>query len=316
MTESRRMEWDAVPASVRAEVEVILGAVVVSARSQSGGFSPGSADRVVTADGTRAFVKTAHAAVNAESVAIHRKEAAITTALPASVPAPRLLGVVDQGEWIALVLDDVDGRHPETPWTDADLGAVLDALRAVSAAAVPADLELDSAADAVRPPFGGWRRLVERGGVVPVLPDGLDAWVATRLSDLADAADRAADEVVGTALVHLDVRADNLLVRPDGTVVLVDWPWAARGAPWLDAFGLLINVRLFDPTADVEALIARHPVFAGMPPDAATRVLIGFAGFFIDASTQPPSPGIPTLRAFQRDQGIAALRWLRDRLGT
>jgi hypothetical protein len=51
-----RMPWDDVPAEVQSAVAEILGSPVVSAQSQTGGFSPGSADRVVTADGLRAFV--------------------------------------------------------------------------------------------------------------------------------------------------------------------------------------------------------------------------------------------------------------------
>ena len=52
-----RVAWADLPARVRDVVEEILGAPVVEAVSQPGGFSPGSADRVRTADGRRAFVK-------------------------------------------------------------------------------------------------------------------------------------------------------------------------------------------------------------------------------------------------------------------
>ena len=38
----QRIGWDAVPPHVRAEVERILGSPVVEARSQVGGFSPGT----------------------------------------------------------------------------------------------------------------------------------------------------------------------------------------------------------------------------------------------------------------------------------
>src|SRR6478735_291080 len=96
-----RPQWSELPAGLRAEIERALGSEVVEAQSQPGGFSPGSADRVVLADGRRAFVKTGDAAVNAETVEIHRREAAIAAALPGSVPAPRLLGVVDRGDVIA-----------------------------------------------------------------------------------------------------------------------------------------------------------------------------------------------------------------------
>ena len=101
----------------------------------------------------------------------------------------------------------------------------------------------------------------------------------------------ALDDLRGDRLVHLDARADNLLIRPDGTVVVVDWPWAARGAGWFDALALLINVRLYDPDYDVEAVIGEHPVFEGMRADAATRVLVGLAGSSSKARCVPTSPG-------------------------
>lgn len=306
--------WSELPAGLRADVERMLGSAVVDAQSQAGGFSPGSADRVLLADGRRAFVKTGDAAVNAETVEIHRMEAAIAAELPASVPAPRLLGVVDGGDVIAVAFEDVEGRHPEAPWRRDELAAVLDALHEISGVVVGPDVPLPAIADAYGPPFAGWQRLIAAGAVMPALPDGLDAWVSERLPALASAADAALLDLRGPSLLHLDVRADNLLIRADGSIVVVDWPWAGRGAPWADALGLLINVRYYDPSADVEATIAEHPVFAGMSSGAATRVLAGFAGFFIEASTQPPSPGIPTLREFQRDQGIATLGWLRERL--
>ena len=66
--------------------------------------------------------------------------------------------------------------------------------------------------------------------------------------------------------------------------MLVDWPWAARGAGWFDALTLLVNVRYYDPRADVEAMIATHGVFDGMPAEAATHVLAAFAGMFLEAS--------------------------------
>ncbi len=311
-----RMSWWDVPPDIRGRVEEVLGSRVMEARSQSGGFSPGSADRVLTEAGRRAFVKTASLAVNPDAPGIHRAEAAITARLPSWVPAPRFIGAVDEPDWVALVLEDVEGRHPATPWTADELEAVLDTLHAMTALAPPPELSTVDAATELGWLGRGWDTLATGAGTLPAMPDGLDGWATGHLREFRDAAALAPADVVGDRLVHLDVRADNLLIRPDGAVVLVDWPWAARGAGWFDALALLINVRYFDPVFDVERLIARHPVFAGMAPEAATRVLIALAGFFTEASTRAPVPGIPTLRIFQRDQAIATLAWLRERLAS
>ena len=94
-----RVPWDDLPASVRAGVEDVLGSTVVEAVTQPGGFSPGSADRVVTADGRRAFVKAVSTEANPLTPGMHRTEAAVLAALPAETGVPRLLGVHDDGTW-------------------------------------------------------------------------------------------------------------------------------------------------------------------------------------------------------------------------
>ena len=52
------------PHSVRSAVESIVGGPVVEAHSQAGGYSPGCADRVITAGGLRAFVKAVSGSLN------------------------------------------------------------------------------------------------------------------------------------------------------------------------------------------------------------------------------------------------------------
>lgn len=308
-----RMPWDEVPESIRASVGEILGAPVVTARTQTGGFSPGSADRVVTATGRRAFVKTASRAVNAEATEIHRLEARKSESLPAGIPAPRMLGIVDRGDWVAVVFDDIEGRHPLTPWRTDELVSVLDALAEIAAPHLPDAGAIPPLETELSELFEGWSRIADLAAA-PVDGD-LAAWTAYHHAEFVRMSASSLDDLRGDRLVHLDARADNLLIRPDGTVVVVDWPWAARGAGWFDALALLINVRLYDPDYDVEAVIGEHRVFEGMRADAATRVLVGLAGFFLEGSMRPGKPGMPTLRAFQRDQAVATLQWLRERFG-
>ncbi|KJL43573.1 aminoglycoside phosphotransferase family protein [Microbacterium trichothecenolyticum] len=306
-----RLPWNEIPPPLRARVEEVLGEPVVEALSQTGGFSPGSADRVITASGRRAFVKSAGLSLNADTPGIHRAEAAITAALPPHVPAPALLGFVEHDDWVALVLEDVEARHPSTPWEPGELEAVLEALHAMTATPLPADAAVTTLADAIAGDAAEWQRIDPV--TLPPLPRGLDTWVRAHHDGLTDAAARAVADVRGDRLVHFDTRADNILLREDGSVVLIDWPWAARGVAWFDALSLLINVRYYDPDADIERLIGRYAIFDGMPRDAATRVLAGFAGMFLGSSLRPVPPRMPTLRTFQRDQAIVTLDWLRER---
>ena len=58
-----------------------------------------------------------------------------------------------------------------------------------------------------------------------------------------------------------------------------------------------------------------HPLARDVPHERLQPLLAGLAGFFAYRSTLPPPPGLPTLREFQRGQGIEALAWLRRSLG-
>ena len=309
-----RIDWLDLPTAVRAWVEESLGAPVVEAVSQPGGFSPGTADRVVTGDGRRAFVKAVSSAQNDRSPGIHRREVAVTSRLPDDPHLPRLLHAYDDGDWVALVLEDVEGRHPVTPWRCDELDATLAAFAALAERGTPCPVpDLPTGPQEVGEAFGGFARLraeprddVERG----------DPWIAAHLDLLCDLAARATAASAGDTLAHTDVRSDNLLVRPDGSVAIVDWPWACRAAPWVDTFLLLADVNRHGGH-DVDALASEHlEGRLGLDPDDLTAAVAGLAGYFVEVARQPPPPGLPTVRAAQAAQAGPALAWLHRRLGT
>ena len=307
MNDGVRIEWADLPLPVRSAVESIAGGPVVEASSEAGGYSPGSADRIVTASGRRAFVKAASSSLNSDSPHLHRREARIVSVLPHDLPIPRFLGMHDDGEWVAVVFDDVDGRHPRLSGTDR--AAVLTALDSISARPLPAQTlaMLPPLADELRQDFQGWERL--RGEPYP----GLDPWATRNQARLESLSAAAADALSGNRLVHGDLRADNLLIGSEGKAVLVDWPWAAHGAPWFDALSVLIDARVSDPSCNTETALREHAIFAASDPEKVNAVLAGLAGYFVDSARRPPPPGLPTLRAFQRAEGIACLAWLRER---
>ncbi len=304
----QRVQWRDLPVRLRAAVESVLGAPVTEAVSQPGGFSPGSADRVRTADGRRAFVKAVSSAQNPDSPGLHRLEARIAAALPPQVPTPRMLASHDDGDWIALIFEDVDGRHPATPWLPDELERCLGALDAMAAVEKPTSLEwLGTYAESSAIDFRGWERLAADPG-----PD-LHPWAVAHLPALVELASSAVTATKGEALVHDDVRADNLLLT-DSRVLIVDWPHAARGAPWIDTVQLLVNAQLHGGH-DPERLLARRRVGAEADPAAVTAYLAALAGYFFDGARRPAPKGLPSLRGFQRLQGVACVDWLRQRTG-
>ncbi|MDF3299816.1 phosphotransferase family protein [Streptomyces tropicalis] len=308
-----RLPWERLPETVRDAVTGVLGAPVVHAVTQPGGFSPGAAVRVRTATGRRAFVKAVGADTNPGSPGLHRAEARLAAALPAAVPAPRLLGAHDDGTWVALVFEEVAGHQPSVPWRPSELRRVLDAVGRLGGAFTPAPVAVPPAAEALRDAFDGRRRLLDddrtdhRGRPEP--------WAAARLAELTALAAPWPEAVTGDTLAHGDLRADNILLtggRDDG-VVFVDWPHAMRAAPWVDLLLMLPCVSA-QGGPDPEELFTAHPLGRAADPAAVTAALAAFAGCLAGSALRPAPPGLPTLRAFQRAQGEAAPAWLRTRL--
>jgi Ser/Thr protein kinase RdoA (MazF antagonist) len=295
-----------IPAHVRAGIEAIIGGgAVVTAVSQSGGFSPGTADRVVTVDGRRAFVKAASTALNEQTPSMHRAEADVVGQLPPNSYVPTLLGVYDDGVWVGLVFEDVDGHTPAVPWNTAELEAAMTALQQMAEAFTPSPVpDLPSVTSFYASVFAGWERIRTEP------PADLDPWARRRLDDLCRLAERGLACLVGDGLLHSDIRADNLLIRTDGTVAVVDWPWACNGAAWFDQLLLCINVDLYGGY-NAEELVSHY--LGTVSRDDITAVLAALCGYFTDVARQPSDPGLPTVRAFQRAQAQSTLSWLRTR---
>jgi len=285
----------------------------VEATTQAGGFSPGVAARLRLADGRRVFVKAVSGRANPDSPGMHRREARIAAALPASVPAPRFLDSYDDGDWIALIFEDIDGTAPQTPWQQPELDRVLVAVAALSSALTPAPIAVEPVSELMPYVFSGWQRLAASAESREDDLRGVDPWAQRHLAQLValEAASPAA--AAGETLLHADLRADNILLTPT-RVFFIDWPWASRGAPWVDLLFMLPSVAMQHGPKPWEIFDA-HPLGRGAPAAAVTAVVAAAAGFMIRGSRLPPPPGLPTVRAFQRDQGVPALEWLKRRTG-
>lgn len=294
-------------------MEELLGDPVVESRIQPGGFSPGVAVRVGTRGGRRAFVKAVSESLNAVTASMHRKEAGITTMLAGQPFVPRLLGHLEVGDWVVLVLEEIDGVHPDLPWRDDQLDQVLVGLDAIAARLTPAPPEALGLPTCAQDGPGHdrpWRQLRDDPGRARRLGHPFAEAHLDRLAELEQDLDAA---LQGESLVHTDLRADQILLTPRG-LVLVDWPHARRGAAWLDPLFMLPSVVLQGGPALGE-LVARSRLLREAPPDALRTAAVGLAGFFMNSCLNPPPPAIPTVRDFQRAQGEVVLEWLAGRLG-
>ena len=305
--QGKRLHWEDLPTNVRHALESKLGASVSAAITQPAGFSPGLASRLVLADGRRVFLKAVHESGNPDTPGIHRREARIVAALPASAPVPRLLWSHDEDGWVALCFEDVDGRHPHEPWTEHDLAVVVPALTRMSTGLTPSPIDTgETAAGALSRHINGWQvALASRD-------ERFDPWVRKNLERLAQLEARAPEAADGDTLLHFDIRADNILISGD-RVYVVDWPWARSGAAWVDWVAFAPSVAM-QGGPDPESLLRRFDV-GGAAHEAIDAVLCSLAGYFMVEALAPSPPGLPTLRAFQAAQGRQAIAWLRERTG-
>ena len=260
-------------------------------------------------DGRVVFIKAAGNVLDPDAPAMHRREGQTLRAFSAEVPAPRLIGVADDGDWVVLVTEWVDGRMPvATERGDVErLLALLDRIADDSSGSE--DDLLDTFANTHPGVYGHWQLLA--GEPLP----GLDAWTLRHVERLAELDALTPEVTAGGSLVHADVRTDNVLLSADGPAgdVLVDWPGASRGAPWIDLVGSLPALHLDGgpPPGDVFAGAALGRAADAIAVDA---LVASMAGYFTRTSLLPAPPGLPTVRAFQAAQGAIARAWAAERL--
>jgi aminoglycoside phosphotransferase (APT) family kinase protein len=300
-----RVSWPQLPALVLERIQERLGGPVLAHRDCAGGFSPGMAAVLTLADGSEIFVKAVGSERNPESPGMYRAEAEVLAALPSAVPAPRLLWVLDDGDWVSLGIEAVTGRPPRLPWREDELHRVLGAMAELVGPLTPTPIVAGRIQD-VLADFDRWPLLAAEPQLVR------HPWARAHLAELAGPAARWGAAAAGETLLHLDIRADNILLARD-RVVFVDWPHVAVGAPWVDLVLMLPSMQL--QGCEASAMLADFPPAQGVPADAVNAVLAAFAGFLSHQAGRSAPPGLPNIRAFQALQAHAALDWLQSRLG-
>ena len=279
----------------RAEVGRATGAAVVRyAPVESGGYGTNTAHwRAELADGRDLFVKVA---LDETSAAWLRDELRVYSSVDAEFLA-EFRGWYDHPGTTLLALEDLSAAYWPPPWRAGDVDAVLGTLDAVHATSPPAGLPR---LDAMRDRLDGWP--VVAADPEPLLATGLCSreWLVSALPELARAS--ASCALAGEALLHLDVRSDNLCLR-DGRAVLVDWNLACVGNPLVDVVAWLASLRLEGGPDPWDVVSDSHGLAALV------------SGFFCCRAGLPPPPTAPRVRDFQRRQGEVALAWAARELG-
>lgn len=253
---------------------------------------------IVTLDGGRtAFVKIATDVATASWI---RDEHVVYSVLRGASFMPVYLGFFDDGRAPVLALEDLTAAAWPPPWDRSRIDAVLECLAGVAAATAPEGLpRLDDEHLELR---GGWAEIGQDPD--PFLALGLcgRGWLEANLDALHEAAEAA--PLAGDALLHLDVRSDNICFRGDGTAVLVDWNHTSVGNPVAD-------VACWLPSLQAEGGPPPEEILAEPAPELASLI----AGYFCLHAGLPVIPSAPNVRAVQMRQAATALPWAARALG-
>lgn len=295
-----RLQWTDVPDALRGELGAVLSAPVTDTHTPGGGFGHQLAAVLTASNGRAAFAKAAPTPDPLTSSNL--REAAVLRALPADAPAPALLAVCEAADWTAVVMECLDGSHPDLSpdgADSADVAALLDKL--VSAPAPAAFTAVVGAAGSSSTAgLHGWVELAEH-------PDQLSAEIRETLPRLVELEQRW-PQIAGRGdrIVHGDLRADNMVRDRRRGPVFVDWAHAALGPACVDAVSLAPQFVLagHDPRR-VARLLREHP--AAHEVEASAAFLAALTGHWQRNSLLAAPPAAPGLRGYQRAAARAGL---------
>lgn len=275
------------PGELRARVSSLVNDTPTGWSPVVRGYTPAQRWVVRFESGLSAFVKVGATPDTAEWLGA---EHSVYAQLSAPF-LPRLLGW-DGKEPPVLILEDLSAAYWPPPWSPELVRRVLGTLAEVAAYPDPPGLpRLDALRDSQ---LAGWERVAS--DPTPFLSLGLctERWLATSLPALLQAA--AGADLSGEALLHSDVRSDNLCVAGE-RVLLIDWNSACRGNPRVDVAAWLPSLR-------AEGGPEPWEVVPGEPELAAL-----LAGYFAARAGLPPPQQGSRVREVQLSQLRVALPW-------
>lgn len=274
-------------AHLRARVAALVGRDITSWTRATGGYTQASRFVATFDDGTSAFAK---ASTDADSERWLRAELLAYRSIEGDFMPRLLAGGTDEGGTL-LLLEDLSSAVWPPPWSPDLVERVIRTLADVSK--TPAPEGFPSLADQ-RADVSGWY-LVEQDPA-PFLSLGLcsQTWLRAALPDLVRA--EAAAELAGEALLHLDVRSDNICFQGDRTL-LIDWNWACTGNPAIDVVAWL-------PSLHLEGGPAPDELYDDDPAPVAM-----IAGYFAARAGLPMPPHLARVREIQLKSLRVALPW-------
>jgi phosphotransferase family enzyme len=225
-----RTGWTDLPESVREAVAAHTGPISGVEPAPVGNHAD-VASTLHTTQG-RLFVKAAKKLVDRDGPEVRslRWEAAINSHVAEF--APRLHWTVEDGGWLVLGFDHVQGRRADFTPGSPDVAVLAKTIHQLQETPCP---------------------------------DVVTMRVERRWQSVTDDVSLMA----GGALLHTDLNEDNLIITTDGRVHVVDWAFVSRGAAWVE-LGLLIPWLLKAGRSPREAAewVSQFPSWADADPAA------------------------------------------------
>lgn len=308
--------WSAVPERVRDRVGVLLGAPVVHSVRSYGGYAPSATFRLLLADGRRAFFKGSYPlpadsgvrwSIGPEERAYRRLERYIRPW------APAFLGSFREGDWHAMLMEDVVGESV-IPWTP---GKARRASRSYAvfhtgtyAKRLPAWLSRTQHRE-----FAVFWSSISRSSDRVVALAGLarsrraeaERWVRRALPELVRGERRLVRAGEPFALLHFDTRSDNIRLQRE-LLRIFDWPFASVGPPEFDLAAFAQSIAS-EGGPEPERLVEWYAEVLPVRVSALIGSIAAISGYFAERAPQPSPLGLPRLRSVQRRQLKASLPW-------
>lgn len=320
---TQRLTWEDLPQHVQDWVHDVMGASVISSASQSGGFSLGTADRLLFSDGRRAFLKAVNSKEQEFTAKLHAQEAVVLQSLPESAPVAGYIAHLNYDQWVAVLIEDIEGRHPHLTGETSELAAIFSALDEIAELDVSPALHLETTAESVANEIDAWDTLAHQKFSAqnyahlenhPAYPEflALIPELNCRAADYAIYVDRYLRPYLeGNSYNHTDIRADNILLTPENQAIIVDWPWACIGHPAADSAALVVDVLTQNPHRKIKDMVKLSRTLQLAPGNYLEANIVYAAGFYTWAAQFPPNQNtLSTLPGIRFSRALALNQWV------
>jgi aminoglycoside phosphotransferase (APT) family kinase protein len=315
--------WAGAPTELVGAIERIVGSPILEAQIVWGGFGPSATFVIKTKDGQKYFCKGAHPGQTQDGHNSLKREIEILTAFPELGSfSPKFHGDARAGSWHMFVMDYVEQTRQLPSWTNETFASVIQLLAQFHsqmpsrAPSILSPREGKPSTNLCNPTLG-WRSLLitpeQRAAFLTLFADETEtaSWLDEHIQDLADLETKAPQMGGPQSWIHQDVRSDNILLKPNGDCLMVDWPFLGFGP-------ILIDVAFFLPSVagegggSPESGLAQYEQASGHRFNEADIHIAAatVAGFFASRAGLPEIPGLPRLRWVQRLQLFPSLAWL------